>query len=179
MTEPNVTIGVEAISPRAIQQAAERNFKAGYYCCESLMYTMKTELKLDVPDAVIAMSSGMAVGAGKSGCVCGAFNGGILALGMLFGRTEQNGPTNPKSVKTMELTHELHDWFKSHNGKNAICCRVLTREFNMGAGEHKEQCIYFTGLCAWKVAQMVCRECGIKNLDEVDEPCTRRALADI
>ena len=53
-------------------------------------------------------------------------------------------------------------------------CRVLTKEFNMGQGEHKEQCIYFTGLCAWKVAQIVCRELGIKNLDEIDEPCERR-----
>ena len=62
----------------------------------------------------------------------------------------------------MELTHELHDWFKKANGKNAICCRVLTKEFNMGQGEHKEQCIYFTGLCAWKVAQIVCRELVIR-----------------
>ncbi len=179
MLESNVKIGVTEISPRAVQQAAELNFKNGYYCCEALMATIKQEFKLDVPDSVIAMASGMAIGAGKSGCVCGAFNGGILALGMFFGRTEQNGPTNPKSVKCMELTHELHDWFKTANKKNAICCRVLTKEFNMGQGEHKEQCIFFTGLCAWKVAEIVCRECDIKNLDEVDEPCERRALADI
>ena len=55
----------------------------------------------------------------------------------------------------MELTKELHDWFKKANGKNAICCRVLTKEFDKGRGEHKEQCIFFTGLCAWKVAQMI------------------------
>ena len=179
MIESNVKIGVEGISPRAIQQAAERNFKGGYYCCEALMYTMQQELKLDVPDAVIAMSSGMAVGAGKSGCACGAFNGGVLALGMFFGRTEQNGPTNPKSVKVLELTKELHDWFKVANKKGIICCRALTKEFNMGQGEHKEQCIFFTGLCAWKVAQIVARECGIPNLDEIDEPCERRAIADV
>mgnify|MGYP004697507599 FL=1 len=143
------------------------------------MATIRNEFKLDVPEEVIAMSSGMAVGAGKSGCACGAFNGGVLALGMFFGRTEQDGPTNPKSVKCMELVHELHDWFKEANGKKAICCRVLTKEFNMGQGEHKEQCIYFTGLCAWKVAQIVCRELGIKNLDEIDEPCERRAIGDI
>ena len=177
--ETNVPIGVTEISPRAVQQVAERNYKAGYYCCESLMYTMKKELKLDVPDAVIAMSSGMAVGAGRSGCVCGAFNGALLCIGMLFGRTEQDGPTNPRSIKSMELTHELHDWFRANNGKNALCCRVLMREFDMGAGEHKEQCIYFTGLCAWKLTQMLCRECGIKNLDAIDEPCPRRAIAEI
>ena len=42
------------------------------------MCTIRDEFKLDVPKEVIAMSSGMAVGAGKSGCVCGAFNGGLL-----------------------------------------------------------------------------------------------------
>ncbi len=179
MTESNVKINVTELSPRAVQQAAESNFKKGYYCCEALMYTVREELKLDLPKEIIAMSSGMAVGIGKSGCVCGALNGGVLALGMLFGRTEQNGPTNPKSIKTLELTNELHDYFKQYNGKGAACCRVLTREFNMGKGEHKEQCIFFTGLCAWKVAQIVCRECGIKNLDETDEPAARRKLEEI
>ena len=59
----------------------------------------------------------------------------------------------------------------------------LTREFDMGHGEHKEQCIWFTGLCAWKVATIVCREEGIKNLDEgVEggaEPLPRRKIDDV
>ena len=172
-------IGVTEISPRAVQQHAEKSFKDGYYCCEALMSTIREDFKIDVPEEVIAMASGMAVGVGKSGCACGAMNGGVLALGMLFGRTEQNGPTNPDSIKCMQLTHELHDWFRDNNGKHAICCRILTREFNMGQGEHKEQCIYFTGLCAWKVATIICRELGIKNLDEIDEPCARRTIAEI
>ena len=65
-----MNIGVTEISPRAVQRAAEKNFKSGYYCCEALMCTIRDEFKLDVPKEVIAMSSGMAVGAGKSGCVC-------------------------------------------------------------------------------------------------------------
>ena len=115
MLESNVKIGVTEISPRAVQQAAELNFKNGYYCCEALVShdTAMNSNWMCRKRSVIAMASGMAVGAGKSGCVCGAFNGGILALGMFFGRTEQDGPTNPKSIKCMELTHELHDWFKT------------------------------------------------------------------
>ena len=57
MLESNVKIGVTEISPRAVQQAAELNFKNGYYCCEALMATMKQQFKLDVPDSVIAMAS--------------------------------------------------------------------------------------------------------------------------
>ena len=159
-------IRAKEVSLKKIQKDAEENFRKGYYCCEALMATIRSNFDLDVPEEVIAMASGMALGAGRSGCMCGALNGGIMALGLFFGRTEQDGPTNPKSIKCMQLTHELHDWFKEANGKHAICCRILTREFDMGKGEHKEQCIYFTGLCAWKVAEIICRELGIKNTDE-------------
>ena len=41
MLESNVKIGVTEISPRAVQQAAELNFKNGCYCCEALMATNK------------------------------------------------------------------------------------------------------------------------------------------
>ena len=33
-------------------------------------------------------------------------------------------------------------------GKNALCCCILTKAFDMGAGTHKEQCIHFTGVVA-------------------------------
>ncbi len=36
----------------------------------------------------------------------------------------------------------------------------------MGAGEHKEQCIRFTGLVAGKVAEMIIQEKGLTNIDE-------------
>ena len=154
------------VSVKKIQQDAENNFRNGYFCCEALMCAIRDNFELDVPKEVISMSSGMAVGIGRSGCTCGALNGGVLALGMFFGRTEPTGPKDPKIVKCLELTHELHDWFKEANGKNAICCRILTREFDMGKGEHKEQCIYYTGLVAGKVAEIVVRELGLTNLDD-------------
>lgn len=87
--------------------------------------------------------------------MCGALNGGILALGLFFGRTEQKGLQDPHVVKCMQLTHELHNWFIKANGKHCACCRILTKEFDMSKGEHKQQCIYFTGICAAKVAQIV------------------------
>ena len=131
------------------------------------MCAIRDNFELDVPDAVIAMSSGMSVGAGRSGCMCGALNGGILALGMFFGRTEQKGPNDPKVQKCMSLSNELHQFFKTENGKNSACCRVLTREFDMSKGEHKEQCIGYTGMCAGKVAEMIIRELGLENLDAI------------
>ena len=54
-----MNIGVTEISPRAVQRAAEKNFKSGYYCCEALMCTIRDEFKLDVPKEVIAMLNGL------------------------------------------------------------------------------------------------------------------------
>lgn len=156
----------QEVSIQKITKDAEDNFRNGYFCCEALMAAIRDNFELDIPKEVIALSSGMAVGVGRSGCLCGALNGGIMALGLFFGRTEQNGPQDPKVQKCMKLTNELHAWFKEANGKNSTCCRVLTKEFDMGKGEHKEQCIYFTGLCAGKVAEIVVRELGLTNLDE-------------
>ena len=69
-----MNIGVTEISPREVQRKAEKCFKDGYYCCEALVSTIRDEFKLDVPKEVIAMASGMAVGAGKS--FCGKDNSG-------------------------------------------------------------------------------------------------------
>lgn len=156
----------QEVSVQKVAKDAEEYYRGGYFCCEAVMASVRDNFELDVPKEVIAMSSGMAVGAGRSGCMCGALNGGILALGMFFGRTEQNGPKDPKVVKCMELVNELHSWFRTANKKNSVCCRVLTKEFDMGKGEHKEQCIYFTGLCAGKTAEIIVRELGLKNIDE-------------
>lgn len=104
------------LSVSKVRTDAEQYYRNGYFCCEAVMASVRDNFDLDVPKEVIAMSSGMSVGAGRSGCMCGALNGGILALGMLFGRTEPNGPKDPKVVKCMELTNELHSWFREANG---------------------------------------------------------------
>lgn len=101
----------------------------------SVVSSIGDNFELDVPDMVIAMASGFPVGIGRSKCVCGAVSGGVMSLGLFFGRTRQG---DPKVEKNLLLA--------TANGKNSLCCRVLTKEFDMASGEHKEQCIAFTGL---------------------------------
>ncbi len=157
----------QQVSVSKIRKDAEDSYRNGFFCCEAVMDAIRSNFELDVPEEVIAMSSGMSVGAGRSGCMCGALNGGILALGMFFGRTEHKGPTDPNVVKCMSLTKELHDWFKDNNTKGVACCRVLTREFDMSQGGHKSQCIYYTGICAAKAAEIIARELGIPTEGEI------------
>lgn len=152
----------QEVSIEKIRKEAEDLFRGGFFCSEAVISVIRSNFELDVPEEIIAMASGFPVGIGRSKCLCGAVSGGVMAIGLLFGRTVQK---DPQVEQTLALSKELHDWFKVANGKNALCCRILTKEFDMGQGEHKEQCIRYTGLVAAKVAEMIVREKGLVNTD--------------
>ena len=152
------------VSIRKISKDAEDLFRGGFFCSEAVVSSIRSNFELDIPEEVIAMASGFPVGIGRSKCICGAVSGGVMALGLFFGRTKQG---DSKVEKNLVLAKELHDWFKGSNGKNSLCCRVLTKEFDMGAGAHKEQCILFTGMVAGKVAEIIVRELNLVNNDNL------------
>ncbi len=153
----------QEVSINEIRINAEELFRGGFFCSEAVVSAIRTGFDLDIPEEIIAMASGFPVGIGRSKCLCGAVSGGVMALGLFFGRTKQG---DSKVEKNLELSKELHDWFKEANGKNALCCRILTKEFDMAKAEHKEQCIHFTGLVAGKVAEIVVREYNLKDIDK-------------
>jgi C_GCAxxG_C_C family probable redox protein len=137
-----------------IKRTAENYYRSGdFYCSEAVVKTIKDAFQLPVPDAVICAASGFPVGMGGAGCTCGALAGGIMALGLVFGRTM---PKDTKADKAMKLSRELHDVFmKNHK---STCCRKLTRYVLMGSPRQVEQCIAFTGKIAQEVARIIDRE---------------------
>ena len=137
-----------------IRRTAEEYYRGGdFYCSEAIVKAIKDAFELSIPDEAIAMASGFPVGMGGSGCTCGAVAGGIMALGMFFGRTQAK---DPKVAKAMELTKELHDTFAGRH--SCLCCRVLTQGMELGSPNHMKQCISFTGEVAEEVAKIVIRE---------------------
>ena len=137
-----------------VRKKAEDYYRNGdFYCSESIVKTIKDEFNLPVSDDVISMASGFPVGMGGAGCTCGAIVGGIMALGMFFGRTE---PKDEKVKKTMELAKELHEIFR--NRHKSLCCRVLTKGMELGKEIHMQQCISFTGEVAEETAKLIIRE---------------------
>lgn len=59
----------------------------------------------------------------------------------------------------MALSKELHDHFKDNH--KALCCRVLTKDMELGSETHMAQCISFTGEIAEKTAEIIARELGL------------------
>ncbi|MGL5614632.1 MAG: C-GCAxxG-C-C family protein [Sarcina sp.] len=142
------------VDVKKVREQAEKYYRDGdYFCSEAIVKTIKDAFELDFSDDIIKLASGFPVGMGRSGCTCGAVSGGVMALGMVAGRTEGK---DPQVEKTMALSKELHDRFRE--SRKSICCRVLTKGLDMGSGEHKEQCIDITGEVAEMVAEMIIRE---------------------
>jgi C_GCAxxG_C_C family probable redox protein len=142
------------IDLEVIKTTAEEYYRSGdFFCSEAIVKTIKDAFRLSAPDAVIAMASGFPVGLGGAGCTCGAVIGGVLSLGLVFGRAL---PKDSKVEKAMKLSRELHDIFKKRY--KSTCCRKLTRYMIMGSSGQIQQCIAFTGEMAQEAARIVIRE---------------------
>ncbi len=141
-----------------IQEGAENSFKAGdFYCSEAIMNSFRNNFDNDMPESVVAMASGFPVGIGKTKCLCGAVSGGVMALGYFLGRTK--GKDEQVNV-TLRAAAELQNSFKANHG--CTCCKVLTKGFDMASGEHKKQCVAFTGEMARKAAEIIAKELDLK-----------------
>jgi C_GCAxxG_C_C family probable redox protein len=142
------------VNTSTVKKTAEDYYRNGeFYCSEAIVKTIKDAFGVPVTDEVVAMASGFPVGMGGSGCACGALAGGVMAIGMLFGRTRGR---DPKVAKAMQLAKELHDAFQDRH--SCLCCRVLTRGMELGSQEHMKQCISFTGEVAEETAKIIIRE---------------------
>lgn len=140
-----------------VRQDAEEYFRSGgFYCSEAIVASVRDNIAPEMPEALIAAASGFPVGVGRSKCMCGAVSGGVLSLGYVFGRTGPSTPADPRSVKAMAAANELQQAFRDSH--KVLCCSVHTRGMDMASGEHKAQCVSFTGEMAAKTAEIIVRE---------------------
>lgn len=140
----------------AVRQNAERIYRDGdFYCSEAVVKAIRDQYLPEFPDEVIAAASGFPVGMGGAGCTCGAVSGGVMALGLVFGRSTAK---DKRVKKCMQLAKELHETFRKQNA--SLCCRVLTKKVRHGSAEHIDQCVRLTGEVAAEVARIIEREQG-------------------
>ena len=134
-----------------IRKIAEDYYRNGdFYCSEAVVKTIIDEFQIDVSEDVIKMASGFPVGMGGMGCTCGALTGGVMAIGLDYGRSQGK---DPKVNKAMELSAKLYQIFCERH--KVSCCKVLTRGMEKGSPEHMEQCIAFTGEMAYEAAKII------------------------
>lgn len=137
----------------ALRRRAEDLYRDGQFLCsEAIFYVFNEALGNPLPVEAVRLASGFPVGMGAvgiGGCTCGALAGGIMVLGMVYGRSSP-GDSAPL---VLAKAKELHDWFKSEKG--STCCRVLIRGLEFGSQGHIDQCVSFTGDVAEHLAALL------------------------
>lgn len=141
----------ESVDAQTVRENAERYYRNGdFYCSEAIVKAVRDAYELDYNDDVIKLASGFPIGVGGSGCMCGAIAGGVMAIGMIFGRSKAKGG---EVERTMRLSKELHDFFLKKRKKT--CCRVLTKGMTLGSPDHMDQCIAITGEVAAEAVRIL------------------------
>ena len=114
-------------------QVAVEKFLAGYNCAQSVLYAYGPALGLD-GETALKVATGLGAGMALRGEVCGALTGGILALGLKYGR----GGRQDRSAteETYQKTLELMARFEERHG--SCLCRVLLEGCDLRTAEGQQ-----------------------------------------
>ena len=111
-------------------EAAAEKFLSGYNCAQAVLYAYGSDLGLD-SERALKVATGLGAGMARRGEVCGAVTGGILAIGLRYGR----GGRQDRSAteQTYQKTRELMARFEKRHG--SCLCRVLLGGCDLGTAE--------------------------------------------
>ena len=136
-------------------EVAVDKFLDGYNCAQAVLYSFCDYLNFD-KDTALKLSCGFGAGMSRKEEVCGAVSGGIMVIGMIYGRGENQDRS--LTEQTYQTTRELMDKFTERQG-TFICrrllgdCELTTLE---GKKEFKEK----------DLLNKVCKEC-VRNVVEI------------
>jgi len=100
---------------------ATEHMAKGYVCSESVLLGVCEELGIKVDDKIVPRIGRLfAGGIGRTGFVCGAVVGGVMALGLVV----EPGETMEEGLAAMGVAKEFRRRFESEMG--SINCRDLT-----------------------------------------------------
>ena len=170
---------------RILKEAEERGYRYEQEyrdCAQCALLTIQEIFDLKGEEALKA-ATGFAGGIGRSGSVCGAFTGGTMALGLLYGRDRQtmkhpDPETRLNRFREIEdrldrLIKRLADRFTEKYG-STICKDIETKLFGRSfdkwnpeerkekdrLGGHLDKCPGVVGHATRWVAELIIEEQG-------------------
>lgn len=173
-SEPGAGRSLVAAPPLSCAERAElaasSYYEQGYWCGESVVKAVNDELGHPMPPEVFKMASGFCEGLGGSRCICGALAGGVMATGLVTGRSTPDHEWEPSYDAAGELRRR---WTEDQNAET--CEDVVARIGGMHLPERWAHCTMLVGRTARWVMEIV-SEHEPARVDGSDSPapCTRR-----
>lgn len=102
-------------------QFARRLFEEGWNCAESVFQAVCLSWELPRADIqrLTPLATAFGMGCGRTGNMCGALSGGVLAMNHAYGRTAPD----QDNAYCLTLAQEFIERFKAEQG--AVCCPDL------------------------------------------------------
>lgn len=120
------------------------------YCSEAVLVTLNQALGGSLKKyQALALAAPFSEGVGKSGCMCGALGGALLALGLFI------GGTNPvqRRLSVQKAASGLMERFKLRCG--SCCCRVLSKTSATVSSSRFARCSELTAQAAAAAAESI------------------------
>ena len=150
------------------RQSCERGeavFVSGWYCAESVVVVISEELGI-CSDLLPGVATGFCGGISKTCGMCGAVTGGILALGMVFGRRSKDDSAQLVYEAVQELNSSFMEAFGSTNCLELTGCDLGSEEGRRVFSEKnlRAKCGEYVG-----VATQLTREIILRHISQFDE----------
>ena len=150
------------------------NFEKNYGgCAQCTLCALQPYL--DIDDTVIKSATGLMAGGVRSGNSCGAFNGGLMAIAAVTGRSPKNMDDKQAVADTLALGRKLFDKFMEEYG--TVICRdiqykIMGKSYRMydvedmqrflADGGHDDKCTAVVAKAAVWAAEIL-EEAGLKE----------------
>jgi len=129
-----------------VSQKSKELFQSGYYCAESVLLTIAEEKGIE-SDLIPKIATGFCSGMARTGGMCGAVSGAMLALNLVNGRSTPGESIEENYVGIRELLNSFEEKFGSINCMELVECDLGTEEGQKSYEENNRfvQCLEYVG----------------------------------
>lgn len=120
-------------------------FNSGYFCAESVLMSIGEYLEIE-SDILPGIATGFCSGIARTGRLCGAISGGIMALGLVYGRRHPEEAVD-RTYRDVQRLFEIVE--KKFGGTN--CRELIGLDLGTEKGREafvtqnkQEQCVRMT-----------------------------------
>jgi C_GCAxxG_C_C family probable redox protein len=114
-------------------EIAVAKFLDGYNCAQAVLYSFCDSLGFE-RDTALRLACGFGAGIARSQQICGAISGGIVVLGLRYGRGE--GCEQAYAEETYRKVQELMSRFEAKHG--TFLCRALLEGCDLNTPEGQQ-----------------------------------------
>ena len=145
---------------KLVEEKAEKMFGAeGLFCAESVLTAVSDEAGVISP-LIPRIATGFCAGIARTCGMCGAVTGGIMALGIIYGRDNAEQSYETVYEKVQQFLRAFEKEYSSVNCFELTGCDLGKEEERQAFIEKgmMERCRQFTGRAASLVAELISGE---------------------